>query len=102
MKTKISIFSIVMAMLVAPAFAGWQYDGYYTTDGYYRDDGSRFVVNLRGGLAMSNAKMKNEIGWRRVSWVSSYINVKYQRLDLCPDDRRAVFLYPFSFKTHAL
>lgn len=62
MKTKISIFSIVMAMLVAPAFAGWQYDGYYTTDGYYRDDGSRFVVNLRGGLAMSNAKMKNEIG----------------------------------------
>lgn len=62
MKTKVSIFSILFAMLFTPAFAGWQYEGYYTTDGYYRDDGSRFIIGLRGGVAAVNAKMKNEIG----------------------------------------
>ena len=46
-----------------PAFAGWQYDGYYTSDGYsYSDDGSRFVVGFRGGLAFSSASLKNDIG----------------------------------------
>ena len=59
---KKSLFSVVMLLLCAPAFAGWQYDGYYVDDGYYEDDGSRFTVSLRGGLSLANAKMKNDVG----------------------------------------
>jgi len=62
MKKNIFIFSILTAVFAMPAFAGWQYDGYYVNDGYYVDDGSRFVVGFRGGLSMASAKMKNEIG----------------------------------------
>ena len=45
-----------------PAFAGWEYNGYYVNDGIYDDTGLRFVVGLRGGFAMSRAKMQNDIG----------------------------------------
>lgn len=62
MKTKKSLFLITALMLVTPAMAGWQYDGYYIGEGYYNDDGSRFTVGLRGGLSWANAKMKNDIG----------------------------------------
>ena len=62
MKMKISVFSLLFFVSVMPAFAGWEYDGYYIGDGSYYDDGSRFTIGFRGGLAMSRAKMKNEIG----------------------------------------
>ena len=62
MKSKISVFSLLTILSICPAFAGWQYDGYYMSDGYYEDDGSRFVMSLRGGLSFANAKMKNDIG----------------------------------------
>lgn len=62
MKARLSIFSVLMAMVAMPAVAGWQYDGYYVNDGYYVDDGSRFVIGFRGGLSIARAKMKNEIG----------------------------------------
>ena len=62
MRANLSILSVLCALCVAPAFAGWEYNGYYTGDGLYDDDGSRFVVSLRGGLAVSRAKMKNDIG----------------------------------------
>lgn len=45
-----------------PVFAGWQYNGYYVKDGYYSDDGSRFVVGVRGGISLANAKIKNDMG----------------------------------------
>ena len=57
MKTKISIFSIAMLLCTSSAFAGWQHNGYYVNDGSYNDDGSRFVLSLRGGLSMGNAKL---------------------------------------------
>ena len=50
----------VFAMV--PAFANWQYDGYYISDGGYEDDGSRFTIGVRGGLSLANAKMKNDVG----------------------------------------
>jgi len=62
MKTKISVCSFLVALLAIPAFAGWEYNGYYVDDGVYRDDGSRFTVGIHGGLAMSHAKLKNEMG----------------------------------------
>ena len=47
---------------VVPAFAGWQYDGYYVDDSYYTEDNTKFVIGFRGGLSWANAKIKNEIG----------------------------------------
>lgn len=62
MKMKIFAFSLLFFVSVIPAFAGWEYDGYYVRDGSYYDDGSRFTLGLRGGLALSHAKLKNDIG----------------------------------------
>lgn len=62
MKLKYSVLSFVLMMFAMPAFAGWQYNGYYVNDGYYTDDGSRFVVGLRGGVSIANAKIQNDVG----------------------------------------
>ena len=62
MKLYKSLFFILLGTVGSPAFAGWQYDGYYINDGYYEDDGSRFTISLRGGLSLANAKMKNDVG----------------------------------------
>jgi len=62
MKLKKSLFSLLMMMCVAPAFAGWQYDGYYIDDSYYTEDNTKFVIGFRGGLSWANAKIHNEIG----------------------------------------
>ncbi len=62
MKLYKSLFLIVAGFMSVPAFAGWQYDGYYIKDGYYTDDGSRFTISLRGGLSLANAKVENKVG----------------------------------------
>ncbi len=49
-------------MFASAAHAGWQYDGTYIGDGWYTDDGSRFVMSVRGGMAFGNAKIQNDIG----------------------------------------
>ena len=59
---KVKYLSFLIFFAATPAFAGWQYNGYYVNDGYYNDDGSKFVMGIRGGLSIANAKMKNEIG----------------------------------------
>lgn len=52
-----------LSCLVATlAHANWEYPGYYVGDGAYADDGSRFVVSLRGGASVSAAKIKNQVG----------------------------------------
>lgn len=62
MKLKKSLFFTLYMLSVVPAFAGWQYDGYYVDDGYYTEDNTKFVIGFRGGLSWANAKIKNEIG----------------------------------------
>ena len=62
MKLKKSLFLTLCVLSVAPAFAGWQYDGYYVDDSYYTEDDTKFVIGFRGGLSWANAKIKNEIG----------------------------------------
>lgn len=62
MKARISFFSFLCALCIMPAFAGWQHNGYYINDGYFVDDGSRFVMSFRGGVALSRANLKNDIG----------------------------------------
>ena len=49
-------------LCVMPAFAGWEYDGYYINDGYYEEDDMRFIISARGGLSWGNAKIKNDVG----------------------------------------
>lgn len=52
-----------LSCLVATlAHANWEYPGYYVGDGAYTDDGSRFVVSLRGGASVSAATIKNQVG----------------------------------------
>ena len=62
MKLHKILFLFACGIVYVPAFAGWQYNGYYIDDGRYNDDGSRFVIGFRGGLSLANAKMKNDIG----------------------------------------
>ena len=62
MKLKKTLFSLLVIMCIAPAFAGWQYDGYYIDDSYYINDYTKFIIGFRGGLSWANAKIKNNIG----------------------------------------
>lgn len=63
MKYKIPFAVIIISALFAGnAHANWQYAGNYAKDGFYSDDGSRFVLSLRGGMAISSGSIKNEIG----------------------------------------
>lgn len=41
---------------------GWEYAGEHVRDGYYQDDGRRFIILIRGGMAHGMGKMKNDIG----------------------------------------
>ncbi len=52
----------VSCVLAGPAVAGWQYDGVYVGDGYYQDDGSRFVLSVRGGASVGFGQTKNDVG----------------------------------------
>ena len=44
------------------ARANWEYPGYYVGEGAYTDDGSRFIVSVRGGASVGMGTIKNEIG----------------------------------------
>lgn len=55
-------FYVALCMLTCPAFAGWQYDGVYIGDGFYQDDGSRFVMSVRGGASVGFGETKNDVG----------------------------------------
>ena len=63
-----SLFSILVVMCAMPAFAGWQYDGYYLDDAYHDEDNTRFVLGFRGGLSWGYSKIKNEIGDLQVEY----------------------------------
>ncbi|MBQ8293923.1 MAG: hypothetical protein IJX89_00875 [Alphaproteobacteria bacterium] len=54
--------SVLSCVLATPSLANWQYPGTYVGDGWYQDDGSRFVISVRGGAAMGFGSIKNEVG----------------------------------------
>ncbi|MDL2295885.1 hypothetical protein LJC18_03695 [Lachnospiraceae bacterium OttesenSCG-928-E19] len=63
MKTKIAcILSILSCVCAGSANANWQYSGNYLGDGVYLDDGSRFVVSVRGGGSYGFGTTENNIG----------------------------------------
>ena len=51
-----------MSLCVSTSFAGWQYDGVYLGDGWYQDDGSRFVLSVRGGASYGMGQIENNAG----------------------------------------
>ncbi len=54
--------SFLALFAASAANANWQYDGTYTRDGWYTDDGSRFVLSVRGGASYAFAGIENEVG----------------------------------------
>ncbi len=58
--TALSVLSCVAFAM--PSFANWQYPGTYVGDGWYSDDGSRFVLSMRGGASYSMGGIKNDVG----------------------------------------
>lgn len=61
-KRILHILPIVACMLSGTASANWQYPGTYVGDGWYDEDGSRFVMSVRGGASYSFASIKNQVG----------------------------------------
>lgn len=57
-----AILSVISCVCAGSAHANWQYPGTYLGDGWYQDDGSRFIMSLRGGAAFQRGEIANEIG----------------------------------------
>ena len=62
MKRMLLFLSVVLCLGVGPARANWEYGSEHADSGWYRDDGRRFIILVRGGIAYGTAKMKNDIG----------------------------------------
>lgn len=61
-KRNICILSVLSLLAALPASADWQYPGTYIGDGWYADDGSRFVLSVRGGASFGMGAIKNDMG----------------------------------------
>ena len=53
---------VLSCLMFGAARANWEYPGYYVGEGAYTDDGSRFIVSVRGGASIGMGTIKNEIG----------------------------------------
>ena len=56
------LLPFLSCLVFGAASANWEYAGYYVGEGSYQDDGSRFVVSVRGGASFGFGTIKNEIG----------------------------------------
>ncbi|MBD5391599.1 hypothetical protein HDR66_02220 [bacterium] len=61
-KSLLSILTVLTCLGASAAHANWQYPGDYVGDGWYSDDGSRFVLSVRGGASMAFGSIKNKVG----------------------------------------
>lgn len=53
--------SVVAGVCCLPAMANWEhYNGY--SGSWYDDDGARFIISVRGGMAWGNSKIQNDAG----------------------------------------
>ena len=63
MKSRNLLFlSLLSCFAAVPAYANWEYSGYYVGDGAYTDDGSRFTISFRGGASFGYGVIQNDIG----------------------------------------
>ena len=67
------LFIFTLCSSVMPAFANWQYPGQYQRDSWAGDDGMRFVMSLRGGMAYGKGSIVNDIGGLTGSYVRNTI-----------------------------
>lgn len=56
------LLPFLSCLFLGSASANWEYAGYYVGEGAYEDDGSRFIVSVRGGASFGFGTIKNEIG----------------------------------------
>lgn len=56
------LLPVLSCLMLGAARANWEYPGYYVGEGAYTDDGSRFIVSVRGGASVGMGTIKNEIG----------------------------------------
>lgn len=56
------LLPVLSCLMFGAARANWEYPGYYVGEGAYTDDGSRFIVSVRGGVSVGMGTIKNEIG----------------------------------------
>ena len=56
------LLPVLSCLMFGAARANWEYPGYYVGEGAYTDDGSRFIVSVRGGASVGMGTIKNEIG----------------------------------------
>lgn len=57
-----TIMPILSCIMTAPAMANWQYGSEMVNSGWYQDDGTRFVISVRGGASFGMASIKNKVG----------------------------------------
>lgn len=62
MKRMLFFLPILFCACFNTAWANWEYDSEYVASGWYVDDGSRFILSLRGGASYGIGKIKNDIG----------------------------------------
>ena len=62
MKKVLFVLPVLSCLCTFGARANWEYQSEYVGGGWYADDGSRFVLSVRGGASYGFAKIKNEIG----------------------------------------
>lgn len=56
------LLPVFCVLISHTAQANWEYPGTYIGDGWYEDDGSSFVISVRGGASMAFGTIKNDIG----------------------------------------
>lgn len=61
-KSLLLVLPFLSCLMSGVAVANWQYGGTYVGDGAYTDDGTRFVISVRGGGSMGFGTIKNKIG----------------------------------------
>lgn len=62
MKRMLFVLPLLMCANFGVAQANWEYESEYVGGGWYVDDGSRFVLSVRGGASYGMGKIKNDIG----------------------------------------
>lgn len=62
MKKLLFVLPLLSCVAFGAAQANWEYESEYVGGGWYTDDGSRFVLSVRGGASYGRAKITNDIG----------------------------------------
>ena len=74
MKRMLRIFPLLVCLAAIPARANWEYNSEYVGGGWYTEDGSRFVLAIRGGASYGRGKIHNDIGELSAFYYYSPVN----------------------------